>query len=37
MLIDWNQVEKKNAARDESVVTDLTTINDANQAPVLTE
>ncbi len=37
MLIDWKQAENKNAAWDESVVTDLTSIDNATQAPLLTE
>ena len=37
MLIDWNEAENKNVAWDESVVTDLTSIDDANRAPVLAE
>jgi hypothetical protein len=37
MLIDWNQAENKNAAWDESVVTDLTSIDDASRGPLLTE
>lgn len=37
MLIVWYQAEHRNAAWDESVVTNLTSIDDANQVPPLTE
>jgi hypothetical protein len=30
MLIDWNQAENKNTVWHDSVVTDLTSIDDAN-------
>jgi hypothetical protein len=37
MLIDWNEAEHRNMAWDESVVTDLTSIDDVDRAPVLAE
>eukprot|EP00804_Cyclotella_cryptica_P028825 CCRYP_019718-RA/>CCRYP_019718-RA protein AED:0.68 eAED:0.40 QI:0/-1/0/1/-1/1/1/0/62 len=35
MLLDWREAEDRNAAWDESVVTDLTSIDNANRAPSL--
>ena len=37
MLIDWNEAEPRNVTWDESVVTDLTSIDAADRAPVLGE
>jgi hypothetical protein len=37
MLIDWNEAEDRNAAWDESVVTDLTLLDDTSSAPMVAE
>lgn len=37
MLIDWNEVDDKHAAWDKSVIANITSIDDANQALVATE
>jgi len=37
MLINWKEAADKNLAWDESVVTDLTSIDDTNRAPTLEE
>eukprot|EP00804_Cyclotella_cryptica_P003163 CCRYP_013785-RB/>CCRYP_013785-RB protein AED:0.13 eAED:-0.04 QI:0/-1/0/1/-1/1/1/0/414 len=37
MLLDWREAEDRNAAWGESVVTDLTSIDDANRAPPIAE
>eukprot|EP00804_Cyclotella_cryptica_P029958 CCRYP_013419-RB/>CCRYP_013419-RB protein AED:0.20 eAED:0.10 QI:0/0/0/1/0/0/2/0/363 len=37
MLLDWREAEDRNTAWDESVVTDLTSIDDANRAPPIAE
>ena len=37
MLLDWREAEERNVAWDESVVTDLTSIDNANRAPPIAE